>query len=94
MRAMRDLLGYSIVVRPRWTVPINMRLEDKPVLDAALIIAKEEGTDITKIFRMALLEFVRTRAGSAEVRKIDEFLDKSAMSSTLVQSNIDPCGVE
>src|ERR1022692_2468040 len=68
--------------QPRWTVPINMRSQDKPVLDAALAIAKIEGTDITTIVRTALAEFVKTKA-RAEGRKMDEFLDHSEMSNPI-----------
>jgi hypothetical protein len=60
--------------QPRWTVPVNMRAQDKQVLDAALSIAKNEGRDITSVFRMALAEFVKTRSGVNEERKMDEFL--------------------
>ncbi len=78
------------MVREHWTIPVNMRLEDKPVLDAALNIAKEERTDITKIFRTALSEFVGRRAGSADTRKIDEFLDKRAMSDRICNQILKP----
>jgi hypothetical protein len=68
------------MVKARWTIPVNMRIEDKPVLDAALNIAKEEGTNVTKICRTALYEFVGRNVRSAGMKKMDEFLDKSAMS--------------
>ncbi len=55
-----------------------MRAQDKPVLDAALSIAKNEGRDITSVFRIALAEFVKTRSGMKEGRKMDEFLDDSS----------------
>ena len=55
-----------------------MRAQDKQVLDAALSIAKNEGRDITSIFRMALAEFVKTRSSIKEGRKMDEFLDKGS----------------
>jgi hypothetical protein len=66
----------GIMVSPRWTIPINMRERDKPVLDAALAIAKDDGSDITKVFRVALEEFVRTRARK-DGRKLDEYFDDS-----------------
>jgi len=53
-----------------------MRSQDKDVLDAALRIAKSEGSDITTVFRTALAEFVRTKNRS-EGRRMDEFLDDS-----------------
>jgi len=49
-------------------------------LDSALRIAKSNGTDITNVFRIALAEFVRTRASLARGERMDEFLDSSEMS--------------
>jgi len=46
-------------------------------------IARDEGNNVTSIFREAIAEFVKTRARSAEGKKLDEFLKDSAMSSTL-----------
>ena len=66
--------------QPRWTIPVNMRMQDKPVLDAALEIAKREGSNITTIFRVALEEFVRVKSRSG-VQKLDRFLDDSESSS-------------
>ncbi len=77
-----------MVPQPRWTVPINMRLQDKPILDAALDIAKRGGSDITTVFRAALAEFVRTRSRVAEGVKLDEFLDDSELSRNPICSRI------
>jgi hypothetical protein len=78
------------MVKARWTIPINMRLEDKPVLDAALNIAKEEGTNITKIFRRALYEFVGRKVESSGMKKMDEFLDRSSMSDPIFNRVLTP----
>lgn len=56
-----------------------MRTQDKPVLDAALEIAKHEGSDITTIFRTALEEFVKTRSTKTTL-KLDEFCDGSQLN--------------
>jgi hypothetical protein len=66
--------------QPRWTVPVNIRQQDKSVLDAALTIAESDRTDITTVFRNALAEYVKARSGTQgdnESRKIDEYLDSS-----------------
>jgi len=76
--------------RPRWTVPVNMRSQDKDVLDAAMRIAKSEGSDITTVFRTALAEFVRTRASQTAGRKMDEFLDNSEMANPVYQKILTP----
>jgi len=65
-----------------------MRSKDKPILDAALRIAKSEGSDITNVFRDALAEFVRNR-GSFEGR-IDEFLEDSALSDPIYRRVLTP----
>src|SRR5579862_8225853 len=75
--------------QPRWTVPINMRLQDKPILDAALRIAKSEGSDITTVFRTALAEFVSTRV-SPEGERMDKFLDDSEMSNPIYNRILTP----
>jgi hypothetical protein len=66
-----------------------MRSQDKPVLDAALAIAKIEGTDITTIVRNALAEFVKTKART-EGRKMDEFLDGSVISNPISNRVLTP----
>jgi len=92
---MHDFLELSIemVPQPRWTIPINMRQQDKPVLDAALIIAKSEGSDITTVFRSALAEFVRMRALPNE-RKMDEFLEDRTMSNQVYNRVLTPHELE
>ena len=73
--------------KPRWTVPVNMRLQDKLILDAALEIAKREGSDITTVFRNALEEFVNKRARTNTV-KLDSFLDNSIMIQDPIYSRV------
>jgi len=76
--------------QPRWTIPVNFRAQDKLILDGALNIAREEGTDITKICRTALAEFVRKRAGLEGMKKIDEFLDNSVMLNPIHNRMLTP----
>jgi len=78
------------VPQPRWTVPVNFRAQDKSILDAALNIAKSQETDITSIFRTALVEFVRRKSQGTEVRKMDEFLDDSKKSVTSCNEVLTP----
>jgi len=69
-----------MVPQPRWTVPVNIRSQDKQILDMALKIAESDRTDLTTVFRRALTEYVRTRLGTpAESRstRIDEYVDSS-----------------
>jgi len=67
--------------QPRWTIPVNIRQKDKPVLDAALAIAKADGTDLTSVFRIALAEYVSARhgkPGDSGSEKVDEYFDSSS----------------
>ena len=65
----------------RWTVPVNIRPRDKPILDAAVALAEKEGTDITTVFRNAVAEYVRTKlAGNGISRKMDDYFDSSLHS--------------
>jgi|SRR5579862_8732087 len=76
--------------QPRWTIPINIRQQDKPILDAALLIAKNEGSDITTVFRTALAEFIRIRESQSEGRRLDEFLDDSEILNPFFNTVLTP----
>ena len=75
--------------QPRWTIPINMRSQDKPILDAALEIARRDGSDITTVFRTALAQFVINKS-KAEGPRIDEFLDFSEKSDGIYNRILTP----
>jgi hypothetical protein len=76
--------------QPHWTIPVNFRVQDKSVLDAALNIAKIEGKDITSVFRAALLEFIERNALQTGGRRMDEFLDISEMSKPVYNRILTP----
>jgi len=78
-----------MVPQPRWTIPVNMRSQDKPILDAAMSIARSEGSDITTVFRAALANFVRTRV-RIEAGTMDQFLRESEMSSQVFNHVLTP----
>jgi len=75
-------------------VPVNFRPQDKSVLDAALQIAKAEGTNITSVFRAALTEFVGRNSLRTGSQKMDEFLDKSEMSNPVYNRILTPQQLE
>jgi L-rhamnose isomerase len=76
--------------QPRWTVPVNFRVQDKKILDDALNIAKSENKDITTIFRLALEEFVKTKTRSADGLKLDKFLDNSKVGTQVFDRILKP----
>jgi len=79
-----------VELHPRYTVAINFRHKDKLLLDALVTIARDEGNNVTSIFREAIAEFVKTRARSVEGKKLDDFLNDSAMSNTLYARILTP----
>jgi hypothetical protein len=63
-----------MALRPRYTVAINFREQDRPLLDAAVQIAKDEASDLTGIMREALRQYTKSKLKSGNI-KMDEFLD-------------------
>jgi len=63
-----------MALKPRYTVAINFREQDRPLLDAAIQIAKDEASDLTGIMREALQQFTKLKLNSGSI-KLDEFLN-------------------
>jgi len=64
--------------QPRWTIPINIRSQDKPIMDALLEIAVNNRSDITNVVRSALAEYVKRLGSGGESQatsKVDHYLD-------------------
>lgn len=64
-------------LKPRWVHPLNFRAQDKETLDAALQIAKKDGTNLTEIIRIALKEYAEKHGLEACATKMDSFLEKN-----------------
>ncbi len=64
-------------IKPRYVFPLNFREQDKEILDAAILLAKEEGSDLTGIMREALRQFTDSKKSKMNggLRKMDEFLE-------------------
>jgi hypothetical protein len=68
----------STSIKPRWVHAQNFRLEDKEILERALMIAEREKTDLTHIIRIALSQYVKkVDLREDKLRKLDEFLSDS-----------------
>jgi len=78
------------VPQPHWTVPVNFRAQDRSVLDAALNIAKNEGSDVTSVFRTALSEFVGRKNLQHEGPKLDKFIRDSVMPEPIFNKVLTP----
>lgn len=70
-------MQVDLHLKPRFVHPLNFRLEDKPILDQAIEIAKREGTNLTEVVRIALAEYT-SRIGTKSTAKMDEFLKDSS----------------
>ncbi len=64
---------------------MNFRAQDKETLDAAVQIAKDQGSNLTEIIRIALKEYTEARAKTTAITRIDDFLDKSRVNPQLVE---------
>ena len=68
-------------IRPRWTLPINFRQEDKSILDAAVALADADRIQITSLVRNALADYVKTRLGGegvAGMKKMDDYFSSTS----------------
>ena len=77
-----------MVLKPRWVVPLNFRLEDKPLLDDIMFLAKKEELNITDIIRDALIEHTRKKLDLREksgTHKIDEFMVSDSRENSFVK---------
>ena len=43
-----------MTLKPRWVHPLNFREQDKAIMDAAILLARREGSDLTNVIRDAL----------------------------------------
>jgi hypothetical protein len=74
--------------------PLNFRQEDKAVLDAAILIGKDEGSSLTGVIRTALKEYVSSKNGRASLLKIDDFIEGSLKSSYDYKRQLSPKELE
>ena len=78
-----------MTVEPRYTLVVNIRSKDKPILDAAQKIAMKEGCDMTTVVRTALSEYVIAKS-SNEGQKLDSFLDRTETDSPIYNKVLTP----
>ena len=77
--------------KPRFTVVVNLRSEDRHVLDALLSIAQTEGCNLTAVCRQALAEFVRREAmDNGKSQKLDGFLTGPGLTDTMYHHLLTP----
>jgi len=64
-----------LTLKPRWVHPLNFRAEDKAVLDAAVLIAKKDGSNLTNVIRDALRAYTTEKLQGEIDQKLDEFVN-------------------
>jgi hypothetical protein len=72
----------QMVVQPHFTVPVNIRAKDRPLIEAALEIAQRENKLLTSIFREALAEYVERRKPGEGSLKLEQYFDSQPLSSS------------
>jgi hypothetical protein len=68
---------YGLTLKPRWVHPLNFRAEDKDVLDAAVLVAKKEDSNLTNVIRDALRAYTTEKLQGDSNQKLDEFVNGS-----------------
>jgi len=69
---------------PRYTLAVNIRKQDKFILDALILLSQIDRCDITTVARRALEYYVRDRqksVGEDGERKMDEFMTGNSLHS-------------
>ncbi|MDA4130367.1 MAG: hypothetical protein OK457_06315 [Thaumarchaeota archaeon] len=77
-----------MVVQPHFTVPVNIRSKDRPIMDAALEIAKRENKQVTSIFREALAEYVQRRKLGEGSLRLESYLGPESVPITLTLEKV------
>ncbi|HXQ93377.1 MAG TPA: hypothetical protein VN739_10265 [Nitrososphaerales archaeon] len=67
----------GLTLKPRWVHPLNFREEDKAVLDAAVLVAKNEGSNLTNVIRDALRVYTDQKLQGDVNQKLDKFVNES-----------------
>jgi hypothetical protein len=80
-----------MVVQPHYSIPVNIRPKDRPMMDAALEIAERENKQVTTIFREALAEYIQRRKQSAGSAKLEQYFgSESAQGNASLEKVLVP----
>jgi hypothetical protein len=74
-----DLRGMAL--KARWVHPLNFREQDKAVLEASILLARREGSDLTNVIRDALKAYTATKLREDPSQKLDSFISDIGLSS-------------
>jgi hypothetical protein len=70
-----------MTLKPRWVHPLNFREQDKAVLEASILLARREGSDLTNVIRDALKEYTAEKLREDPSQKLDSFISDIGLSS-------------
>ena len=70
-----------LALKPRWVHPLNFREQDKAILDASVLIARREGSDLTNVIRDALREYTTSKLKNDQRQKLDIFISDVGLAS-------------
>lgn len=91
MHVVRDCIRWEVMtLKPRYVHPQTFRESDKGTLDAAILIAKNEGSNLTAVIRDALKVYVTGKIETFGIRKIDDFLNNSISSDPIYNRLLTP----
>jgi hypothetical protein len=71
----------GLALKPRWVHPLNFREQDKAIMDAAVLLARREGSDLTNVIRDALKSYTESKMREDGSQKLDSFLRDVGLSS-------------
>jgi hypothetical protein len=70
-----------MALKPRRVHPLNFTEQDKAIMDAAVLLAKREGIDLTGVIRDALKEYTASKLRDEAGQKLDSFIRDVGLSS-------------
>jgi hypothetical protein len=71
----------KMTLKPRWVHPLNFREQDKVIMDAAVLLAKREGSDLTNVIRDALKVYTTSKLREDAGQKLDLFIRDVGLST-------------
>src|SRR5437899_2040749 len=82
--------SLGMTLKPRWVHLLNFREEDKAMLDAAIVLARRDGSDLTHVIRDALKEYTAAKLRGEAGQKLDSFIDGVGSSSSSFKKLLSP----
>src|SRR5579872_2821855 len=72
-----------MTVQPHYTIPVNVRPRDTPMIEAAKEIAQREHLAMAVVFRQALQEFIERRKLGEGSIKLEQYFDRDGVPNSV-----------